>query len=87
MTHLAIAFVLAHQGVTAAILGLRTGGQLDDLLAGMGVTLDDATLNRIDEIATPGVTLTPADSDYTPPALADPAQRRPAAERITQEAA
>ncbi len=88
MTHLAIAFVLAHPGVTAAILGPRTGNQLDDLLAGADVTLDDATLDRIDEIATPGVTLNPTDSDYTPPALADRAQRRrPAAERTAQEAA
>jgi len=87
MTHLAIAFVLAHPGVTAAILGPRTGDQLEDLLAGADVTLDEATLDRIDAIATPGVTLNPTDSDYTPPALVDPAQRRrPQAERIAQEA-
>ncbi len=88
MTHLALAFVLAHPGVTAAILGPRTPDQLEDLLAGADVTLDDATLDRIDEIAKPGITLNATDSDYTPPALADPAQRRrPAAERSAQEAA
>lgn len=88
MTHLAIAFVLAHPGVTAAILGPRTGDQLEDLLAGADVTLDEATLDRIDAIVTPGVTLNPTDSDYTPSALVDPAQRRrPLAERTAQEAA
>ncbi len=33
LTHLALAFVLAHPGVTSAILGPRTREQLDDLLA------------------------------------------------------
>jgi len=76
LTHLAIAFVLTHPGVTAAILGPRTPEQLTDLLAGGHVTLDDATLDRIDEIVAPGAALNPADSDYTPPAITDPTLRR-----------
>ena len=34
MTHLAMAFAIAHPGVTSAIIGPRTMEQLDDLLAG-----------------------------------------------------
>jgi aryl-alcohol dehydrogenase-like predicted oxidoreductase len=54
MTHLAMAFAIAHPGVTSAIIGPRTMQQLDDLLAGADVTLDDEILDRIDEIAPPG---------------------------------
>jgi aryl-alcohol dehydrogenase-like predicted oxidoreductase len=36
LTHLAVAFAIAHPGVTAALLGPRTMEQLDDLLAGAG---------------------------------------------------
>ncbi len=38
MTHLAIAFAIAHPGVTSAIIGPRTMEQLDDLLAGVDVS-------------------------------------------------
>jgi aryl-alcohol dehydrogenase-like predicted oxidoreductase len=54
MTHLAIAFTLAHPGVTSAIIGPRTPDQLGDLLAGADVRLDGATLDAIDELAPPG---------------------------------
>ena len=50
MTHLAMAFAIAHPGVTSAIIGPRTMDQLDDVLAGAEVTLDDEVLDRIDEI-------------------------------------
>jgi aryl-alcohol dehydrogenase-like predicted oxidoreductase len=82
MTHLAIAFAIAHPGVTAAILGPRTMEQLDDLLAGAEVTLDDAVLDRIDEIAPPGTDAGPNEVSYTPPAISEVAlRRRPAAQR------
>ena len=82
MTHLAMAFVIAHPGVTSAILGPRTTEQLDDLLAGAEVTLDDEILDRIDEIAPPGTDAGPLDAAYTPPAIASVAlRRRPIAER------
>jgi aryl-alcohol dehydrogenase-like predicted oxidoreductase len=76
LTHLALAFATAHQGVTSAIIGPRTMDQLTDLLAGASVTLDDAVLDRIDQIVSPGVNLNPADAGWQPPALTDPAARR-----------
>jgi aryl-alcohol dehydrogenase-like predicted oxidoreductase len=83
MTHLAMAFAIAHPGVTSALLGPRTMEQLDDLLAGADVTLSDEILDRIDEIVPPGTDVgTPDQSAYLPPALRDPdLRRRPASER------
>ena len=54
LTHMAMAFVMAHPGVTSAILGPRTMQQLDDLLAGADVVLSDEILDRIDEVVAPG---------------------------------
>ncbi|HEY1323707.1 MAG TPA: aldo/keto reductase, partial [Streptosporangiaceae bacterium] len=76
LIHLALAFVTAHQAVTSAIIGPRTMDQLTDLLAGASVTLDDAVLDRIDQIVPPGVNLNPADAGWQPPVLTDPAARR-----------
>ena len=85
LTHLALAFVTAHPGVTSAIIGPRTMDQLTDLLAGAGVTLDDDVLDRIDQIVPPGVTLNPADAGWQPPSLTDPAaRRRPQAARAVR---
>ncbi len=76
LTHLALAFVVAHPGVTAAIIGPRTMEQLTDLLAGAEVALDDEILDRIDQIVPPGTNLNPADAGWQPPSLTDPAARR-----------
>jgi aryl-alcohol dehydrogenase-like predicted oxidoreductase len=76
MTHLAMAFVIAHPGVTSAIIGPRTMEQLDDLLAGADVVLDDEVLDRIDEIAPPGTDAGPNDVAYAPPAVSDVSLRR-----------
>jgi aryl-alcohol dehydrogenase-like predicted oxidoreductase len=76
MTHLAMAFAIAHPGVTSAILGPRTVEQLDDLLAGADVTLTDDLLDRIDEIAPPGTDAGSNDVAYTPPALTEAILRR-----------
>jgi aryl-alcohol dehydrogenase-like predicted oxidoreductase len=82
MTHLAMAFAIAHPGVTSAIIGPRTMEQLDDLLAGADVTLNDELLDRVDEIAPPGTDAGPNDVAYTPPALLSASvRRRPVAER------
>jgi aryl-alcohol dehydrogenase-like predicted oxidoreductase len=82
MTHLAMAFAIAHPGVTSAIIGPRTMEQLDDLLAGADVTLDDEVLDRIDEIAPPGTDAGPNDVAYTPPGVSTASlRRRPVAER------
>jgi len=83
MTHLAVAFAIAHPGVTSAIIGPRTMEQLEDLLAGIDVTLTDEVLDRIDEIVPPGTDLgAPDQSAYVPPALkrAD-LRRRPVGQR------
>ena len=82
MTHLAMAFAIAHPGVTSAIIGPHTMEQLDDLLAGVGVTLTDEILDRIDEIVSPGTDAGVLDQAYLPPALLNPGlRRRPAGER------
>jgi aryl-alcohol dehydrogenase-like predicted oxidoreductase len=82
MTHLAMAFAIAHPAVTSAIIGPRTMEHLDDLLAGAEVTLDDDVLDRIDEIAPPGTDAGPHDVAYTPPAVSNVSlRRRPVAER------
>ncbi|GAB3968911.1 hypothetical protein GCM10027615_21810 [Plantactinospora veratri] len=68
--------------MTSAILGPRTMEQLDDLLAGADVTLNDEMLDRIDQIAPPGTDVAPNDVAYTPPAVSDVSlRRRPIAER------
>jgi diketogulonate reductase-like aldo/keto reductase len=82
MTHLAMAFAIAHPGVTSAIIGPRTMEQLDDLLAGVDVTLTDEILDRIDEIVPPGTDVGRLDMAYLPPALRSSSlRRRPAGER------
>jgi aryl-alcohol dehydrogenase-like predicted oxidoreductase len=82
MTHLAMAFAIAHPGVTSAILGPRTMEQLDGLLAGADVTLDDQVLDRIDEIAPPGTDAGPNNVAYAPPAISNVSlRRRPVGER------
>ena len=82
MTHLAMAFAIAHPGVTSALLGPHTLEQLDDLLAGIDVTLTDEILDRIDKIVPPGTDIGTLDQAYLPPALQRPSlRRRPVDER------
>jgi aryl-alcohol dehydrogenase-like predicted oxidoreductase len=85
MTHMAMAFTITHPGVTSALLGARTEPQLDDLLAGVDVTLPDDLLTRIDEIVPPGTDVGTLDQTYQPPALLDPTlRRRPLTDRAAQ---
>ncbi|MEV0620182.1 aldo/keto reductase [Nonomuraea sp. NPDC050404] len=82
LTHMAMAFTIAHPGVTAAIIGPRTMQHLDGLLAGAGTVLDDDLLDRIDEIVPPGADIGPLDVSYDPPPLTHAAlRRRPATDR------
>jgi aryl-alcohol dehydrogenase-like predicted oxidoreductase len=82
LTHLAMAFVIAHPGVTAALLGPRTLQQLDDLLAGAEVVLSDEILDRIDAIVPPGTDVGQLQMAYNPPAVVTPTlRRRPLDER------
>jgi len=76
LIELALAFVIGHRAVTAAIIGPRTMEQLESQLTAADVTLDAALLDRIDEIVPPGTTFNPVDRGYTPPALEQSALRR-----------
>lgn len=69
LTHLAMAFVIAHPAVTSAIIGPRTMEQLDDLLAGAEVELSDDVLKQIDAIVPPGTDIGRMDMAYAPPAI------------------
>jgi aryl-alcohol dehydrogenase-like predicted oxidoreductase len=76
LVHLALAFVLRHPAVTAAIIGPRTMEHLESQLGAADVRLDDELLERIDAIVPPGQNVNPADAGYVPPALADSSLRR-----------
>jgi aryl-alcohol dehydrogenase-like predicted oxidoreductase len=73
---MAIAFVLRHPAITAAIIGPRTMEQLEGQLGAAEVELSDELLDAIDEIVPPGTNLNPADAGWRPPWLDDPALRR-----------
>ena len=76
LIHLAVAFVLRHPVVTAAIIGPRTMEHLESQLGAADVTLSDDVLDRIDEIVPPGTSVNPADTGWDPSWLSDPRQRR-----------
>jgi aryl-alcohol dehydrogenase-like predicted oxidoreductase len=76
LVHLALAFVIRHPAVTAAIIGPRTMDHLESQLGAAEVELADDVLDRLDEIVEPGLNFSPADSGYTNPDLAPAALRR-----------
>jgi aryl-alcohol dehydrogenase-like predicted oxidoreductase len=76
LIHIALAFVIRHPAVTAAIIGPRTMEQLESQLGAVDLQLDDELLDRIDEIVPPGTNINPADAGWTNPALAPEARRR-----------
>jgi aryl-alcohol dehydrogenase-like predicted oxidoreductase len=78
LVHLALAWVIRHPAVTAAIIGPRTMEQLESQLGGVDVVLSEDVLDRIDEIVPPGTDLNPADAGWQNPALAPAARRRAA---------
>lgn len=85
LTHMALAFVIAHPGVTAALIGPRTIEQLDDLLAAAEVSLSDDVLDRIDAIVAPGTGIGRMDQEYDTPSIVSASlRRRPVAERSAQ---
>ena len=73
---LAIAFVLRHPAISAAIIGPRTMEQLESPAGRRRRRAADDVLDRIDEIVPPGVTLNPADDGWVSPALQPAARRR-----------
>jgi aryl-alcohol dehydrogenase-like predicted oxidoreductase len=76
LIHLALAFVINHPAVTAAIIGPRTMEHLESQLGAADVTLDAAILDRIDEVVAPGTNVNPADGGWQNPDLAPAARRR-----------
>jgi aryl-alcohol dehydrogenase-like predicted oxidoreductase len=64
LIEMAVAFVINHPGVTAAIIGPRTMEQLEAFLPAADLTLSADVLDRIDQIVAPGVTVNPADNSY-----------------------
>ncbi|MBV8915381.1 MAG: aldo/keto reductase, partial [Acetobacteraceae bacterium] len=76
LIEMALAFVIRHPAVTAAIIGPRTMEQLESQLTAVDVGLSDDLLYRIDEIAPPGTNLNPADAGWQNPALEPAARRR-----------
>jgi aryl-alcohol dehydrogenase-like predicted oxidoreductase len=76
LIELAIAFVINHPAVTAAIIGPRTMDQLESQLSAAGVTLTADILDRIDQLVAPGVTINPDDNSYGEAELTPAARRR-----------
>jgi aryl-alcohol dehydrogenase-like predicted oxidoreductase len=76
LIHLALAFVINHPAVTAAIIGPRTMEHLDSQLGAADVVLTPDIIDRIDEIVPPGTNLNQADRGYQPPSLSDASLRR-----------
>jgi len=76
LIQLAIAFAASHPAITSPLIGPRTMEQLETQLAAADVVLSADVLDRIDEIVPPGITINPADSSFTNPALEPIARRR-----------
>ena len=76
LIELAIAFVIRHPAVTAAIIGPRTMEQLESQLTAADVQLSDEVLDRIDDIVPPGTNVNPDDGGWQNPALRPEARRR-----------
>ncbi|MFE1229885.1 aldo/keto reductase [Streptomyces sp. NPDC058745] len=82
LPELAVAFAAAHPAVTSVIIGPRTMEQLEGLLKGAPLVLDDDVLDRIDEIVPPGTDLYRPDGVWRPAAVTDASlRRRPVGER------
>jgi aryl-alcohol dehydrogenase-like predicted oxidoreductase len=64
LIEMAVAFVINHPGVTAAIIGPRTMEQLEAFLPAADLTLSADVFDRIDQIVAPGVTVNPTDNSY-----------------------
>ena len=76
LIHLALAFVIRHPAVSAAIVGPRTMEQLHSQLGAEEVVLGQELLDAIDEVVPPGVNVNAADAGWQNPALEPAARRR-----------
>jgi len=77
LTHMALAWVLEHPAVTAAIVGPKTMEQLEDLVGARDKRLTPDVLDRIDQLVPPGTTLHPSDNGYENTNLEAKRRRRP----------
>jgi aryl-alcohol dehydrogenase-like predicted oxidoreductase len=76
LIEMALAFVINHPAVTAAIIGPRTMEHLESQLTAADVELSADVLDRIDEIVPPGTNVNPSDGGWQNPALELAARRR-----------
>ena len=76
LIELALAFVLEHPAISAAIIGPRTMEQLESQLSAPSIQLEAAVLDRIDEIVPPGTNVNPEDAGWAPLILANAHRRR-----------
>jgi aryl-alcohol dehydrogenase-like predicted oxidoreductase len=76
LVHLAVAFVINHPAVTAAIIGPRTMEQFTSQVGAVDVVLGDDLLDQIDEMVPPGTNFSFSDAGYAPPSIAQPHLRR-----------
>jgi len=82
LTHMALAFTLAHPAISSAIIGPRTMEQLEGCLGAGDVSLDDDTLDAIDALVPPGTTINRDDAGWQSPAVSTAwRRRRPAGAR------
>jgi aryl-alcohol dehydrogenase-like predicted oxidoreductase len=76
LIEMALAFVIRHPAVTAAIIGPRTMEQLESQLTAGDVELSGELLDKIDAIVPPGVNVNPSDLGWANPDLEPTARRR-----------
>ena len=76
MIELALAFVLEHPAISAAIIGPRKMEHLESQLSAAEVILDADVLDRIDEIVAPGTNVNPVDAGWSPSILTKAHKRR-----------
>jgi aryl-alcohol dehydrogenase-like predicted oxidoreductase len=76
LVEIAIAWVINHPAVTSAIIGPRTMEHLESQLPASDRKLDQAVLDRIDEIVPPATSFNYADGGFANPALEASARRR-----------
>jgi aryl-alcohol dehydrogenase-like predicted oxidoreductase len=76
LVEMAVAWTLEHPAVTSSIIGPRTMDQLQGQLRAAELKLSTETLDAIDEIVPPGVTINPADNGYEPVWLQPQYRRR-----------
>ena len=73
LAELSMAFTVAHPAVTSAIIEVHTVDELRHRLRGAALELDDATLDRLDEIVEPGRDIVSKDAGWDPPDIANAA--------------